>query len=124
MTDSSLRQHEGPWDAIVVGHGFSGLTSAAAYLEAARAEGRTARVAVLERTDEENSGGSTRWTTAFLSLTSDRKLRPFWGQKVRETAGHLANESYIEAFYNLVPETLEWLGEHGVTLTHRANNCQ
>ncbi|MDQ0691321.1 FAD-binding protein [Arthrobacter sp. W4I7] len=108
----------GPWDVVIVGHGFSGLTAGLAHVEAAIEAGRTPRVAVLERASYEDRGGSTRWTTAWLSLTRDRKLRPFLGERIRQNAGHLANTSYIDAFYELVPETLEWLEQHGVTLTH------
>ncbi|WP_456286623.1 FAD-binding protein [Microbacterium sp. JZ70] len=115
MSLSSTSDIRGPWDAVVVGHGFAGLTAAKAHLEAARAEGRTARVAVLERAPYEQRGGSTRWTTAVLSLTAEQELIPFWGERVRETAGELANEAYIEAFYRLVPETLEWLRESGIS---------
>ncbi|MHA7274385.1 FAD-binding protein [Arthrobacter sp. TMT4-20] len=109
---------QGPWDLIVVGHGFSGLTAALAHIEAATAAGRTPRVAVLERASYEDRGGSTRWTTAWLSLTRDRQLRPFLRERVRQNAGHLTNTSYIDAFYTLVPETLDWLEKHGVTLSH------
>jgi tricarballylate dehydrogenase len=109
----------GPWDAIVVGHGFSGLCAALAYLETARREDRTGRVAVLEQSSFEDRGGSTRWTTANLSLTRDRKLRPFWGERVRQTAGVLANNHYIDAFYRLVPDTLDWLELNGISIAHR-----
>jgi tricarballylate dehydrogenase len=109
----------GTWDAVVVGHGFAGLTAALAYLEEARKRNTEARVAVLEQSSEEDRGGSTRWTTANISLTRDRRLRPFWGERVRETAGALANESYIEAFYDLVPGAVEWLENHGLSFTHR-----
>jgi tricarballylate dehydrogenase len=115
MSASSTTEIAGPWDAVVVGHGFSGLTAAKAHLEAAAREGLAARVAVLERSPFDERGGSTRWTTAVLSLTADQELIPFWGERVRETAGELANESYIEAFYRLVPETLEWLRGNGIS---------
>jgi len=115
MSESSTADIRGPWDAVVVGHGFSGLTAAKAHLEAATKEGRRARVAVLEQSPYEQRGGSTRWTTAVLSLTAEQELIPFWGERVRETAGELANDAYIEAFYRLVPETLEWLRESGIS---------
>jgi tricarballylate dehydrogenase len=115
MSESRTADLRGPWDAVVVGHGFSGLTAAKAHLEAAANEGRTARVAVLERASFENRGGSTRWTTAVLSLTPEQELIPFWGERVRETAGELANDAYIDAFYRLVPETLRWLRRNGIS---------
>jgi len=115
MLESSTADLRGPWDAVVIGHGFSGLTAAKAHLESAAKEGRTARVAVLERSSYEQRGGSTRWTTAVMSLTAEQELIPFWGERVRETAGELANDAYIDAFYRLVPETLEWLRGAGIS---------
>jgi tricarballylate dehydrogenase len=108
----------GPWDVVIVGHGFAGLTAARAHLEAAQAKGRTPRVAVLERASYEDRGGSTRWTTAWLSLTRDRQLHPFLGERVRKHAGNLANDSYIDAFYALVPETIAWIEDNGIVLSH------
>jgi tricarballylate dehydrogenase len=115
MSESRTADLRGPWDAVVVGHGFSGLTAAKAHLEGAANEGRTARVAGVESASFENRGGSTRWTTAVLSLTPEQELIPFWGERVRETAGELANDAYIDAFYRLVPETLRWLQRNGIS---------
>jgi tricarballylate dehydrogenase len=108
----------GTFDLVVIGHGFGGLTSALAYAQSVRDAGRTPRIAVLEKSSYDDRGGSTRWTGAYLSLTPERTLRPFWGERVRETAGVLANEEYIDAFYRLVPETLDWLDQNGITVNH------
>lgn len=104
----------GPWDLIVVGHGFAGLTAARAYQETAAERGIRPRIAVLERAPEQERGGSTRWTTANLQMTADGQLRPFWGERVRRTAGELANEPYIDSFYRYVPETIQWIRDQGV----------
>jgi hypothetical protein len=50
----------GPWDLVVVGHGFSELSTALSHLQHATSEGRTSRVAVLERAPYEGRGGSRR----------------------------------------------------------------
>ncbi|WP_055711295.1 FAD-binding protein [Streptomyces torulosus] len=105
---------KGSWDLVVVGHGFAGLSAARAALEDAAAEGRSLRVAVLERAAEGDRGGSTAWTHAYLRLTGDGELDPSWQRNVRENAGARANEDYIEAFGSNVPTTLRWLHEAGV----------
>jgi len=114
MIDTSSALQEGTWDLVVVGHGFAGLTAARAYQEEAARQGWRPRVAVLERASEAERGGSTRWTTANLQMTREGQLRPFWGDRVRRTAGELANDRYIESFYRYVPETINWIQGHGV----------
>lgn len=106
----------GPWDLVVVGHGFSGLSTALSHLQHATSEGRTPRVAVLECAPYEGRGGSTMWTHAFLRLNPQRMHGPSWAENVRANAGPLANESYISAFYENVPATLDWIQDKGVGL--------
>lgn len=106
---------EGPWDVVIVGHGAAGLTAALAVLEAAPA-GAAPRVAVLDRADRSHRGGSTAWTTASFRLDGDAQLDPGWGQIVRDTAGHQANEEYIDAFYENATDTLNWIRGHGVEI--------
>jgi len=55
------------FDVVVVGSGIAGLTAALAALEAG------ARVAVIERSTEAESGGNTRYTEAFLRMQSLEK---------------------------------------------------
>jgi tricarballylate dehydrogenase len=55
-------------DVVVVGHGIAGMTAAVSAMQ------RGARVAVLERSPAEESGGCTRYTEAFLRLASEDKL--------------------------------------------------
>lgn len=105
---------EGPWDLVVVGHGFAGLSAARAALEDARDAGRPLRVAILERASEEDRGGSTEWTAAYLRLTGDGELDPSWQSTVRRNAGEHANDDYIDAFSRNVPATINWLHEAGV----------
>jgi tricarballylate dehydrogenase len=50
------------FDVVVVGSGIAGLASAISALEAG------ARVAVVERSTQEESGGNTRYTEAFLRM--------------------------------------------------------
>jgi flavin-dependent dehydrogenase len=54
------------YDVVVVGGGVAGLTAAMSAAEAG------ARVALLERSTEAETGGNTRYTEAFL------RMRPHW----------------------------------------------
>jgi tricarballylate dehydrogenase len=106
---------EGPWDVVVVGHGAAGLTAAMSYLENVPA-GTTPRIAVLDRTTVKDRGGSTAWTTSGFRLDENGQLDPEWASIVRESAGRLANDAYITAFYENATDTLNWLRRRGVRI--------
>ena len=56
------------YDVVVVGSGIAGLSTAISALEGG------ARVAVVERATEAESGGNTRYTEAFLRMASLEKV--------------------------------------------------
>jgi tricarballylate dehydrogenase len=56
------------FDVVVVGHGIAGLCAAVSAME------HGARVAVLERAPEDESGGCTRYTEAFLRLKNEEAV--------------------------------------------------
>jgi tricarballylate dehydrogenase len=63
----------GPWDLVVVGHGFAGLSAAVAFLEA-RPESAS-RVAVIDSAPRSERGGATRWAAGIFGLTdTDTRL--------------------------------------------------
>ena len=104
----------GPWDLVVVGHGFAGLSAAVSFLETYR--GDAPRVAVLDRAKFEDRGGSTAWTTANFRLDDTGRLPADFGEIVRKTAGDSANDGYIDNFYANVSDTLDWVQERGVAI--------
>jgi len=116
--DSEL---EGPWDLVVVGHGAAGLSAAAAFLEAY--EGTSPHVAVLDRASIDERGGSTAWTTAVFRLDNDGQLAADWADIVRSTSGELANEGYIENFYEHAVDTLNWIRKNGVKVAIMRNTA-
>jgi len=62
-----MPQHNA-FDIIIVGCGAAGLSAAVSYAEAAKAEGRKPRIAVLECAPKEERGGATRWTSALSAV--------------------------------------------------------
>lgn len=121
------------YDVVVVGGGVAGLTAACAAAEAG------ARVAILERSTEAESGGNTRYTEAFLrmksieeaadgleetlvddfmghpdpALMADAALDPDRRSPLYK-AHHVVDPDYVAELAACAPETLAWMGGHGM----------
>ena len=106
------------YDLVVLGCGAAGLSAAVAHAEAARATGRAARIAVVERATREARGGATRWTSSWFRITEDRRLDPAFVARMREVSGGLADLDYCSTLEREVTETLAFLERHGVELTY------
>lgn len=121
------------YDVVVVGGGVAGLTAACAAAEAG------ARVAILERSTEAETGGNTRYTEAFLrmksieeaadgleetlvddfmghpdpALMADAALDPDRRSPLYK-AHHVVDPDYVAELAACAPETLAWMGGHGM----------
>ena len=121
------------YDVVVVGAGVAGLAAACAAAESG------ARVAVLERSTEAETGGNTRYTEAFLrmaspssvadgleetlvddfmghldpSLMADAALAPERRGPLYR-AHHAVDPDYVETLASEAPSTLAWMGRHGL----------
>jgi tricarballylate dehydrogenase len=70
------------FDIVVVGCGIAGLSAAATALQAG------ARVAILERSGEDERGGNTRWTEALLRMKSEHEPSDDFVSHFANNAGH------------------------------------
>ncbi|MCD9199821.1 FAD-dependent oxidoreductase [Aeromicrobium wangtongii] len=121
------------YDVVVVGAGVAGLSAACAAAESG------ARVAVVDRAPEAESGGNTRYTEAFLRMGSldevadgleDTVVDDFMGHPdpsvVNEAAlahdrrsalyraHHVVDPDYVAELAARAPETLAWMVGHGM----------
>jgi tricarballylate dehydrogenase len=104
------------FDVIVVGAGAAGLSAALTAIQTAEAEGRPARVAVLERSTRDIRGGNTRWSGSFLRLEDEvTPVHNLVEYGMSASKGH-ASQEYYEALYENVPEAFAWVQEQGVQL--------
>jgi tricarballylate dehydrogenase len=108
------RDGEAAYDIVVIGMGAAGLSAAVSYADTAAAEGRTARVAVLERSTSEERGGSTRYTGSWFRVTEDRQLDPKFVETMASVSGGLADLDYCRTLEREVPASISFLEEHGV----------
>jgi tricarballylate dehydrogenase len=102
------------YDVVVIGMGAAGLSAAVSYVDTARAQGRQASVAVLERSPQEERGGSTRYTGSWFRVTEDRRLDPNFVGAMEELSGGLADLEYCRTLDREVPASIAFLEEHGV----------
>jgi tricarballylate dehydrogenase len=109
-------EQEQEFDVIVVGAGAAGLSAALTAIQTAEAEGRTARVAVLERSTRDIRGGNTRWSGSFLRLEDEvTPVHNLVEYGMTASKGH-ASQEYYEALYENVPEAFAWVQEQGVVV--------
>lgn len=121
------------YDVVVVGGGVAGLSAACAAAE----EG--ARVALLDRASEAETGGNTRYTEAFLRMRSldetaegledtlvddfmghpdpsvvNDAARPAERRSPLYRAHHVIDPDYVETLAAEAPATLAWMAGHGL----------
>ena len=122
------------YDVVVVGGGIAGLSAAVSAAEAG------ARVGLLERSTQAETGGNTRYTEAYLRMKStDETADGFSDALVDDFMGHpdpgitadavldrekrspllrshhVIDLDYVEAFADHAGPTLRWLEGHGVS---------
>ncbi|WP_106285429.1 FAD-dependent oxidoreductase [Paraburkholderia sp. BL25I1N1] len=120
-------------DVVIVGCGAAGLSCALTSLEAGKS------VVMLERANEAESGGNTRWTEALLRLKSETEVTDDFVDEFTRNSGYNIQQDFIEAttreystwpsvvkalsfldpevlnaFAEGVPEVLKWLQGHGI----------
>jgi tricarballylate dehydrogenase len=106
------------YDLVVIGMGAAGLSAALSYAEASAVLGRAARIAVLERSPENERGGATRYTSSWFRVTADGQLDPKFVETMEAVSGGLADLDYCRTLAREVPNSLRFLEEHRVGTTY------
>jgi tricarballylate dehydrogenase len=120
-------------DLVIVGCGIAGLSAAVTALQA------KLKVTLLERAPEEDFGGNSRWTEAYLRMKNDTEVSDDFEEKFAQNAGAnldpnvldavagayqhwppyvkahaLPDPELIEHFATNVPPTIAWLKSFGL----------
>lgn len=106
------------YDVLVVGSGFAGSTATLSFLETAEKAGRVGRVALIEAGKKGTWPGASRRTKPFLRLTRDNTLSRDWVERLKREHQDPMNLDYCHRFVDEVPNTVEFMEEHGVKLVH------
>ena len=75
-------------------------------------------MALLEVGKKDERAGASRWTAAFLRLTSDNRLSSEWVKRMEQDSRGLADLEYARALESEVPNTVKFLEDHDVELIH------
>lgn len=78
------------YDVVVAGCGVAGLSAAVSAAQAG------AKVAVLERAPEEERGGNTRWTEAFMRMKSEDEVSEDFEEHFMANSGFHLDPSLIQ----------------------------
>lgn len=102
-----------PVQVVVVGAGIAGLSAAVAAAEEL-ADVPGAGVTLLDRADRHESGGNSRWTSAYFRLDDVYEPGDSFVQDVLDFSGGRTPSWYAETLVENLPETMEWIQGHGV----------
>jgi len=99
---------------VVVGGGAAGLAAALGAAEAARAAGVPVSITLLERSDEAEQGGNTRWSPAYMRLESPERLADRFAEDMHALSDGRSDPAYVERLAREATATLRWISGHGV----------
>jgi tricarballylate dehydrogenase len=99
---------EQQFDVIVIGSGISGLSSAVS------ANSAGAKVLVLERAQEEEFGGNTRWTESYFRMKSEQEVSDDFEELLVANAGHHIDPNVVQHLASPYEEWPPYVKSHGM----------
>src|SRR5579875_188679 len=108
------KSQEVDYDIVIAGAGIAGMAAAASAAESAEKIGEKISILVIDRADEKNYGGLSRWTGAFFQLENDFSISPMLEKEFIEFSKGKVDLKLLKTFLGNARETIEWLKEKGV----------
>ena len=99
---------------VVVGQGAAGLSAALAAAELSRRHGAQLGVTLLEKAAEDDAGGNTRWTPAYMRMAAPDRVEPGFVHDMLEATRGQGDEGYFARLAADAPATVKWIAAHGV----------
>src|SRR5262245_2155064 len=97
---------------VVIGQGAAGLAAALAAAEAAR--GLAINITLLEKASEDEAGGNTRWTPAYMRMAAVDRVEPSFVRDMLQATQGRGDENYFKRLADEAPATVAWIASHGV----------
>jgi tricarballylate dehydrogenase len=102
---------------VVIGQGAAGLAAALSAAEQARSRGLRIEITLLEKSQEDQAGGNTRWSPSYMRMEALDRIAPGFEDEMLKTSGGLADRSYFRTLAEKAPAAIGWLQSHGVEFT-------
>jgi tricarballylate dehydrogenase len=99
---------------IVVGQGAAGLAAAVAAAEVARASSQPIKVTLVDKADESEAGGNTRWSPSYMRMASPAHMEPTFVDDMRKATNFQGDETYFARLAADAPATVAWIASHGI----------
>lgn len=109
-------------EILVIGTGVAGSAAALSAAESAKALGKTAHIVMLERTNENDWGGNSRWTTANFRMIDEGHLYPTFESDILKDSKNMASKEYVHRLAIEALDTIKWIQSNGVNLESRPEN--
>lgn len=100
-------------DVIVIGSGIAGLSAAVSAAQTA-ADTEGGRVILVDRAEEAEAGGLTKWTSAYLRLDDVYEPGDSFVPDILEFSDGRTPAWYVEELAEHLPDTMEWIQGLGI----------
>jgi tricarballylate dehydrogenase len=98
----------------IIGSGAAGLAAAVAAAETARAQALACRVVLIDRAQQGEDGGNTRYSPSYMRMAAPDRVAPGFEDDLAEVSGGRMDTAYIRRLAVDAPATIAWLIDHGV----------
>jgi len=96
---------------VVIGQGAAGL--AAALTAAERARGAV-KITLIDKAQEAEAGGNTRWSPSNMRMAAPDKVEPSFVHDMLRATQFKGEEGYFARLAADAPATAKWLQSHGI----------
>jgi tricarballylate dehydrogenase len=103
-----------PQKLVVVGHGAAGLAAALSAAEQARSHSLPVEITLLEKSQEDEAGGNTRWSPSYMRMEAPDRVAPGFVDEMAQASDGLADKNYFRTLAENAAPAVGWLQTHGV----------